>query len=83
MLLWKDGRMGHHVPLTAQLVADLFLAIEQDDPLAARLATQALARRIGVSAAVALAAALIADRSLPPEQTSHLPAWNPALVRCA
>ncbi len=75
--------MGCHLPLTAQLVADLFLAIEQDDPLAARLATQALAKRIGVSAAVALAAALIADRSLPPEQTSHLPAWNPTLVRCA
>lgn len=75
--------MAYPIPLTAQLVADLFLAIEQEDPLGARLATQALAERIGMAAATALAAALIADRALPPEQTTHLPEWNAALVRCA
>lgn len=75
--------MESHPPLTAQLVADLFLAIEQDDPLAARLATQALAKRIGVSAAIALAAALIADRTLPSDEPSRLSARNAGLVRCA
>lgn len=75
--------MAYPTPLTAQLVADLFLAIEQDDVLAARIATQALAKRIGMAAASSLAAALLADRALPPEHTSHLPEWNAALVRCA
>jgi GAF domain-containing protein len=54
--------MARQSPLATQLVADLFVAIEECDPLATLEATQALADRIGSQAAVALARALLADR---------------------
>lgn len=57
--------MAHPSPLTAQLVADLFLAIDQDDPAATFAAARALADRIGEPAALALARGLIADHRWP------------------
>lgn len=50
------------LPMTAQLVADLFLAIDQEDPIATFAAARALAVRIGEPAALALARGLLADR---------------------
>lgn len=57
--------MAHYPPLTAQLVADLFLAIDRDDPAATFTAARALAARIGEPAAIALARGLVADRRWP------------------
>lgn len=57
--------MARQTPLATQLVADLFVAIEEHDPLATLEATQALADRIGSQAAIALARALLADQRLP------------------
>ncbi len=56
--------MARQFPLTAQLVADLFLAVEQEDPEATFSAARALAARIGAPAAIALARGLIDDRRL-------------------
>jgi hypothetical protein len=54
--------MAYDMPLTAQLVADLFLAIDQEDAAATFAAARALAARIGEPAALALARGLLADR---------------------
>jgi hypothetical protein len=55
--------MTQRNPLTAQLVADLFLAIDREDPVATFGAAHALGSRIGNSAALALARGLVADRA--------------------
>jgi len=57
--------MARQIPLATQLVADLFVAIEEHDPLATLKATQALADRIGMHAATALASALLVDHRSP------------------
>jgi hypothetical protein len=54
--------MARPNPLTAQLVADLFLAIDEEDPAGTFAAARALAGRIGEPAALALARGLLADR---------------------
>ena len=53
--------MARPFPLTAQLLTDLFLAIDQDDAVAAFAAVRALAGRIGSPAAVAVARGLLDD----------------------
>lgn len=57
--------MARQIPLATQLVADLFVAIEEHDPLATLAATHALADRIGTQAATALASALLVDHRSP------------------
>ena len=57
--------MARQLPLATQLVADLFVAIEEHDPLATLEATQALADRIGMQAATALSRALLSDHRGP------------------
>lgn len=76
--------MAYHIPLTAQLVADLFIAIEQEDAPATFTAARALAARIGEQAALALARALLADRRGTPGP-ELVPALEPAHrpVSCA
>lgn len=74
--------MARELPLAAQLIADLFVAIEQDDFLATMEATDALAERIGLDAASAVSRALLADRRLP--DLPAAPRAEPArLVACA
>lgn len=77
--------MARPIPLTAQLVADLFLAIDAEDPAATFAAARALAARIGEPAALALARGLIADRRWPEIAEPHpLPAEGGQLtVACA
>lgn len=54
--------MARSTLLTAQLVADLFLAIDENDPAATFAAARALAGRIGEPATLALARGLLDDR---------------------
>lgn len=76
--------MARTLPLAAQLIADLFVAIEQDDLVATLEATHALADRIGVEAASAISRALLADRyPTPPQHTLALPDVPIPLVACA
>jgi hypothetical protein len=77
--------MARQFPLATQLIADLFVAIEQDDPLATLQATQALAERVGSQAATAIAIALLADRRDPHGVHSFAPfeGYAVPLVACA
>ncbi|HMQ30480.1 MAG TPA: hypothetical protein PKD53_07105 [Chloroflexaceae bacterium] len=75
--------MARQIPLTAQLVADLFLAIEQEDPAATFSAARALAARIGEPAAMALARGLIADRRVTAEALAAAGEPPRLVVSCA
>ena len=77
--------MARQIPLAAQLIADLFVAIEQNDPLATLEATQALADRVGSQAATAITRALLADhrRQGTPETYAPMGEVPAMLVHCA
>lgn len=76
--------MARPHPFTAQLVADLFLAIDQEDPAATFAAARALAARIGEPAALALARGLIADHRWQASHEALIPAEGaPRPVPCA
>jgi hypothetical protein len=77
--------MARQIPLAAQLIADLFVAIDQNDPLATLEATQALADRVGSEAATAITRALLADQRqhATPELYAPLAELPVTLVHCA
>ncbi len=79
----KEKAMMHQMPLTAQLVADLFISIEHDDPPATFAAIRALSERIGTPAAVALARGLLSDRPRLIEPPTPQPVAGLTLVACA
>ena len=76
--------MAYPIPLTAQLVADLFIAIDSEDPAATFAAARALAARIGEPATLALARALIADRrGAPSHEVMAVPERAHPVAHCA
>lgn len=77
--------MAKQSPFVAQLIADLFVSIEQDDPLGTLEATHALAERLGSNAATAIAHALLADHRLADAQIALAPQAETTfqLVSCA
>jgi hypothetical protein len=78
--------MARQIMPAAQIIADLFVAIEQDDPLATLEAAQALADRVGSQAAAAITRALLADHRRPTAPETFAPGLSDAgfpLVSCA
>lgn len=77
--------MARRMLPVAQIIADLFVAIEQDDPLATLEATQALADRVGSQAATTIARALLADHRRPAAPETFAPGGDAffPLVPCA
>jgi hypothetical protein len=82
--------MARQTTPVAELIADLFVAIEQDDPLGTLEATQALAERVGAHAATSITRALLADHRRPvPVHAIAAESFPPAselgfpLVTCA
>jgi hypothetical protein len=76
--------MAYPIPFTAQLIADLFIAIDDDDPAATFAAARALGARIGEPAALAVARALLADRrGVPSLEVMAAPEQAHLTVSCA
>lgn len=66
--------MARLIMPVAQIIADLFVAIEQDDPMATLEAAQALADRVGSQAATTITRALLADHRRPAAPETFAPA---------